>query len=51
MPIVAFTQEYSRVSNPQGTLLDLVGVTLWKDNGHKHGGTTTLKDELTVHLF
>jgi hypothetical protein len=33
------------------TLLDLVRVTLREDNGHTHGGTTTLKDELRVHLI
>jgi hypothetical protein len=29
----------------------LVGVTLWEDNRHIHGGTTTLKNELRVHLI
>jgi hypothetical protein len=24
---------------------------LWEDNGHTHGGTTTLKNELRVHLI
>jgi hypothetical protein len=24
---------------------------LWEDNGHTHGGTRTLKDELRVHLI
>jgi hypothetical protein len=35
----------------QQTLLDLVGVMLREDNGHTHGGTTTLKDELRGHLI
>jgi hypothetical protein len=26
-------------------------VMLWEDNGHRHGGTTTLKNELRVHLI
>jgi hypothetical protein len=33
------------------TLLDLVGVTLWEDKGHTYGGTTTLKNEVWVHLI
>jgi hypothetical protein len=67
MPIVAFTQEYSRVSNPQGSSNSIISIEynkdnvanitrhsrgyVMEDNGHTHGGTTTLKNELRVHLI
>jgi hypothetical protein len=35
----------------QQTLLDLVGVKLWEDDGHTQGGTKTLKNEQRVHLI
>jgi hypothetical protein len=36
MPIVAFTQEYARVSNPQGISNSIISIEYNKDKRSKH---------------